>query len=550
MKYLYQKRNNTAADPETVQRLAKEFGISSLLAELLMVRGIMEDTGAFPNPDIRNMHDPHLFRDMKKAVELIRAASLAHKKICIFGDYDADGVSAAAILYRTLKKMNSETYAYLPIRQEGYGLNMEAVRKIAEEGASLLITADCGVSNVQEIKTAKDLGMQVIITDHHECPSVLPDADAILNAKREGETYPFRELCGGGVAFKLACALTGKEAFELIDLAAVATIADIVPLLSENRILAAKGLYKLNKSPSAGLEVLIRESGFAKRQIESESVAFGIIPRINAAGRLGDPKTAFTLLCGEVNRTELESLARQLCSLNAKRQGMQEEIVDKSVRMAQEYGEHRILVLQDDNWDTGVVGLAASALTERFGKPAILFGLRDGFYVGSARSVLGVNIYNAIRESESLLEVFGGHEAAAGMTIKKENLPVFRERMNTYMFAHYSEEDFRPRAFYDMEGKLAEINGEVIRELYRLKPFGCRNEPVRILLRDVHVTEKHAIGNGNHSRLRLYQEGSSINGVAFGIVSADIPDHMDALVSVQINDYNGDAEAIVDLMSF
>lgn len=550
MKYLFKKRNEITAEPARIAEIAKELGVSNILAELLYVRGIMQDTGAFLNPDIRNMYDPNLFSDMRKAAAIIRAHIAEKKKICIYGDYDSDGVNAAAILYLTLRKMGGDAFVYLPKRAEGYGMNAEAVKKIAHRGADLLVTVDCGISNVAEVRTAKELGMTVIVTDHHECPEELPDADAILNPKREGEKYPFRELCGGGVAFKLACALTGKAAFELIDFAAVATIGDVVPLLSENRIITAKGLYKLSVAPSTGLKILIREAGINKKPINSEGVAFGLVPRINAAGRLEDPLIAFRLLCGMESPTALETYAKKCCALNLKRQGLQESIVRQCMEMAAAYADARVFVLQDDAWDAGIVGLAASALVERFAKPALLFGMRGGLCTGSARSVDGVNIYNALKACGDLLEAYGGHEAAAGMSVKKENLSALREALNQYMYQKHTEEDFMFREFYDMEAKIADINCEVIRELHRLKPFGSGNEQVKILLRNVTVMEKRAIGNGKHSRVVLSQDGAVIGGVKFGTPASEIPDRMDALVSAQISDYNGAAEVIVDVISY
>ncbi len=533
-----------------IARLAKEFGVSGMVAELLCVRGIMQDTGAFLNPDIRNMYDPNLFCDMKKAVQLIRAVIAEKKKICIFGDYDSDGVNASAIMFLALRKMGADVTVYLPKRAEGYGMNTEAVRKIADGGASLLITVDCGISNAAEVRAAKEFGMAVIVTDHHECPEELPEADAILNPKREGETYPFRELCGGGVAFKLACALTGKAAFEMIDLAAVSTIGDVVPLLSENRIIAAKGLYKLSAAPTRGLEILMREAGISKRPVDAEAVAYGLVPRINAAGRLDDPRTAFSLLCGLDSTDKLDGYAKKCCALNVRRQGMQESIVRQALEMAGAYPDARVLVLQDDAWDTGIVGLAASALVERFAKPALLFGLRDGICAGSARSVDGVNIYNAIKACGDLLIGYGGHEAAAGMSVKKENLNALREALNQYMFENHTAEDFMFRVTYDMEAEISDLNSNAIRELYRLKPFGSGNESVKILLRDVAVVDKRSIGSGKHSRMTIAKNGSVICGVKFGTPAEEIPSHMDALVSAQINDYNGAAEVIVDVISY
>ncbi len=550
MKYIFKKRNESPYDPETVGKFAQEHGISGILAALLLVRDISEEAGNFLNPDIRNMHDPYLFSDMKKAVSLIRAHIRAGKKIAVYGDYDSDGICASAILYLILKKMNADVLVYLPNRSDGYGLSEEAVSNMAHAGAKLLITVDCGISDIAEIKAAKESGMAVVVTDHHECPEDLPAADAILNPKRQGETYPFRELAGGGVAFKLAVALAGKEAFELIDLAAVATIGDVVPLLGENRIISAKGLYKLNICPSVGLAVLMKAAGFGRKPMDSENVAFGLVPRINASGRLEDPKSALELLCGEMDRAALEERAQRLCKLNIKRQGMQDAIIKQAFKMAEEYMDARILVLQSDEWEPGIVGLAASALTKKFAKPALLFGLRDGLYVGSARSVPGVNIFEALKESGHLLETFGGHEAAAGMSVKKENLSALRGALDRYMFKNYTAEDFMLKAFYDMEAGLEQVTGELVCEIGKLKPFGCKNEPVKILLRDVKVVEKRPVGNGSHSRLRIAQGGTVMDAVAFKKSCDDIPARMDVLATPQINDYSGNIEVIADVISF
>ena len=468
----------------------------------------------------------------------------------MFGDYDADGVSAAAIMYITLKELGSDPLVFLPNRSEGYGLNAQAIERIIDSGAALLITVDCGISGAEEVRLAKKAGLSVIITDHHECPDELPCADALLNPKREGETYPFRELSGGGVAFKLASVLTGKKAFELIDLAAVSTIGDVVPLWGENRIIAAKGVYKLNAAPLPGLDILMEEASLKRRPMDSEGVAFGLVPRINASGRIGDPVTAFDLLCGEKSREELQGMAKKLCAMNTQRKGMQEDIIQKGSSMAGAYTADRVLVLKDNEWDTGIVGLAASALAAAYAKPAVLFGQRSGLYVGSARSVPGVNIYEAIKQSASLLEAFGGHAAAAGMTVKPENLSFLREELNRYMFEKYSKEDFIYKAVYDIEAHLSDFTEALIGDIKRLKPFGCGNESVKFLLRDVQVVSKRPIGNGSHSRLRIMQDGALMEAVAFKTICTEIPEKIDVLATPQMNDYNGNIEAILDVISF
>ncbi len=550
MKYFFTKRNETPCDPEKVQRLENEYALSSILAQMLHMRGFFEDAGQFLKPDIRNMHDPYLFSDMKKAVGIIKSHIRNGDRIAIFGDYDSDGVCASAILYLTLRKLNAKVSVFLPNRSDGYGLSGEAVSKIAASGAALMVTVDCGISSAAEVRFAKAKGISVIITDHHECPEELPEADVLLDPKRKGETYPFRELSGGGVAFKMATALIGRDAFEFIDLAAVSTIGDVVPLLGENRIIAAKGLYKLNAAPLPGLEVLINEADLKKRPMESESVAFGLVPRINASGRIGDPRLAFELLCGEKTGPELQMLARDLCVMNAKRQTLQEKIVQSSLQMAEEYAEDRVLVLQDDSWDTGIVGLAASAVTTAFCKPAVLLGERNGVCAGSARSVPGVNIYEALKHTGEWMETFGGHEAAAGMTLKKENIPFLRKALNLYMFEHYSKEYFVPKAIYDIEMDLSEVTGSLVEEIKLLMPFGCGNDPVKIFLRGIEVLDKRPIGNGKHSRLRIAQGKSVMDAVAFKTVFRDIPVRIDVLATPQRNDYNGNIEVILDVISF
>lgn len=550
MKYIFKKRNTYLNSPAAVERIAKEFGLSMLTAELLAARVAVEQTGAFLQPDIRNMHDPMLFKDMSKAVEIIRRHIRGGNRICVFADYDSDGINAAAILKLCLGKMSADVFVYIPQRMEGYGLSSSAVEKIAGEGAGLLITADCGISDAVQVTHAKELGMEVVITDHHECPPVLPAADAILNPKCRRETYPFRDLCGGGVAFKLACALLGKEAFSLVDLAAVATVGDLVPLLGENRIIAAKGLYKLSVAPSSGLEMLMMESGFTKRPVEADAVAFGIVPRINAAGRVGDPRVAFDLLCAEGSREQIREAAKKLCALNTKRREMQGRMVADAAKIAEEYREDRILVLKDNEWDPGIIGLAASSLADKYTKPAVLLAGVGEMCVGSARSIPGVNIFRALQENAALLEKYGGHESAAGLTIRKENLSAFRNAMNAHMFHCYKEDDFMPVALYDVELRLPDLTNAVVQGFQLLKPFGYANEPVAILLREVHIAGKRAVGNGKHSKLRLSQDNACMNGVVFGKSVEDLPDRMDAVVYVQISDYNGEAEAVAQVISY
>lgn len=550
MKYILRQKNSDV-DSTVTQMLTKELHIGPTLAYILCARGIctVETAREFLHPNEEQLHSPHLFNNMEDSVSLIRHTINTGGRICIYGDYDVDGASGCAILYMALQRMNANVKCILPSRMEhGYGLSIEAVESMAGK-FDLLITVDCGITNVTEIDRAAEVGIQTIVTDHHVCPSVLPHAVAILNAKHEGEHYPYKDLCGAGVAFKLACALIGKEAFEWIDIAAIATIADIVPLTGENRVIAKLGLDKLNKRPNKGIEWLVKKSGIKKDEIDSQMVAYSLAPRINAAGRISTAQTAFELMTDQAD-AKLETIAQKLCDLNADRQERQERVVREAMAMEESDPGDRLIFHYKEDWDVGIIGLAASKLSEKYNKPAVLFGSVGDMYTGSARSIDGVNIFEALCTQSDLYEKFGGHAGAAGLTVKEEYLDTIGQRVNQYLRSEYADEVFLPVKHYDMETEPAKINGKLIRELDMLQPYGYRNSPVELLIRSGNITEIRAIGGNKHAKFVIRKHGRQVNAVKFGTQSVSIPDRADIVGTVQLNTFDNLPQMIVNTLSY
>ncbi|MGI6153924.1 MAG: single-stranded-DNA-specific exonuclease RecJ [Christensenellaceae bacterium] len=551
MRYVIKKRPEMDVDESLAMGLKNDLNISPVLAKLLCGRGIatLADATEFLYPQKTMLHDPYLFLDMKDSVSMVRNMISGGKKICVYGDYDADGVSACALLYKALKKLGADVFCFLPSRSDhGYGLSKASVESLA--GTDLLITVDCGITNVEEIALAKKLGMKTIVTDHHECPLVLPKADCILNPKRPGEEYPYKHLCGAGVAFKFAHALLGEEAMEYIDLAAFATIADIVPLLGENRVIAKLGLEKMNRNPNLGIAVLFRKTGIRREQIDAQTVSFALAPRINAAGRMASANDALDLFVSD-EESVLETKAENLCAYNVERQKRQEEIVEDALDMASGYPDDKMLVLYKKNWDVGIVGLAASKLAERFMRPTLLLGESGGAYVGSARSIEGVDVYGVLNTQAHLYEKFGGHAGAAGLTIKEEQLETLKNRLNAYMKETYAEEVFRPVKYYDIEIKPQDATLEFLKEMELLKPYGLKNEQPTMLIRHADIFQVKPIGADKHAKFLIgkYNE-ACLSAVVFSVRAEDVPKKADIIGAVNINDYDGKPQMIVETFSY
>ncbi|MDL2237253.1 single-stranded-DNA-specific exonuclease RecJ [Christensenellaceae bacterium OttesenSCG-928-K19] len=548
MKYIL-KQKQPNIEKTQVKKLAGELQVSLAFARVLCSRGIYskKDAEAFLQPDKSQLNDPFLFCDMADSVSAIKNMISMQKRICIYGDYDVDGTAGCAILYMTLKKMGAKVQCILPSRTEhGYGLSMDAVENMV--GYAMLITLDCGITNVEEIKKAKDLGLKTIVTDHHECGPVLPKADYILNPKRPGETYPYKDLCGAGVAFKLAEALVGEVAYEFLDLAAVATVADIVPLLQENRALSKLGIDKLNQNPNKGIKALLKASGIKSDTIDSQVIAYSLAPRINAAGRIASAETSFQLMI-EQDEAKLEQLADELCKLNAERQARQERVVRESMEMQAVSAQSKLIFHFKEDWDVGIVGLAASKLTEKYSRPAVLFGKSAGMYTGSARSIDGINIYEALATQAELYEKFGGHAGAAGLTVKEENLETLKKRIREYLDEQYSEDAFLPVKYYDIALQVADVTPGLIEEFNLLRPFGHKNSQVEVLIRNADIKNIRAIGEDKHSKFQISGKNASVGAVYFGIQVQNIPKRADVVGVVQINSFDNQPQVVVSVLS-
>ena len=552
------RQTPSAGDAGSAFGLARELALSPQIAELLCRRGCDTPEAAreFLNPSIERLHDPFLFNGMQDAVDCIFAALANDELFCVYGDYDVDGVMAVTILVRQLKSMGARVVPYIPSRHtEGYGLNTAAVESLAKQGVTTLITVDCGITALKEIARAYELGMEVVVTDHHQCLPELPECAAVIDPADPAERYPYKNLCGAGVAFKLAHALGGREAaLRCIDCAAIATLADIVPLTGENREIVAEGLRRINAGHClAGVRAMIEASGFSGRQIEAETVSFSIAPRINAAGRTGSVQTALDLFLTDDWKTALP-LAAELDAENKHRQAIEAQIfADARQKIAA--GEADVvrdsaILLVGEGWNHGVIGIVASRLVERYAKPVILFTAEDGVCVGSGRSVKGVHLFQALNSMPELFERFGGHEMAAGLTIKQEKMPEFARRFQAYLAENVPQEAFVPRAVYDMELSPKDMTLPLAEALRALAPFGMGNPSPIFRLRDVRPINPVAMGAENrHLRFSLARSRNlrdALPCVAYSMGGRQeemSTAREDLLCSLEINDWRGERKA-------
>ena len=517
------------------------------LSALLRARGVdtEEKADRFLNPSLKDLHDPYRMEGMETAVKLIRRAIAAGDRIMIFGDYDADGVCATSILLETLTELGAQVSFRLPSRQkDGYGLNENAVREISEK-AKLLITVDCGISNRAEVALAKELGMTVIVTDHHQLPEELPEADAVLNPLIGNYPCPF--LCGAGVALKICQALQGTAGLEKrLDLAAIATVADIVPLMDENRVIVREGLERIRRTGRPGLKALLECSGTAGA-LQADALAFRLGPRLNAAGRLGDASLAVRLLLTGIPEKAADT-AGKIEEMNRQRQNMEREITAAALAQITEspsFGEDRILIAAGEGWNPVLIGLAAGKICERFYRPSIVLSLPEdgGPVVGSCRSIPGVNMFKLLQECEDLLVRFGGHAQAAGLTVARENIPALRERMNRILREQIDAAVFVRTLDYDMEVPFRNWTTETLAELDLLEPTGYGNPVPVFLLSGAQVQSMRRVGRDlSHLQLQLLTpESTLVKGIAFSMGEEAEKDHLDidVLYRPVRNEFNG-----------
>lgn len=577
---------------EAVGNLCRDLGITPLTARLLINRGYPDSRSAdmFLGNDERVWHDPLLMADMEPAVARILTAIQNREKIAIYGDYDVDGVTSVTSLYLYLTGLGATVTCYIPNRLgEGYGMSVAAVEQLAKEGVSLIITVDTGITAHREIDHATALGVDTVVTDHHECHADLPRCAAVVNPHRPDCPYPFKELAGVGVVFKLICACeatrTGVSAAEalavmckhFIDLVAIGTIADVMPLEDENRFIVARGLAMLNETVRPGLVALLdaissngnsrpatSASGAARpkprRKVNSGLVGYGIAPRINAAGRIAHAMQAVELLLA-TSPEQAAVLAEELCEINTRRQVEENRIAEQAYAMiendlaeAAARGEPapKVIVLEDDCWMQGIVGIVASRITEKYGLPSILISF-DGAVgewpsptdvgKGSGRSIKGLNLVEALSDAEDLLIRYGGHELAAGLTVRRADIPDFRRRINAYAADRLTDEMTAVRYEAECEVSVSDLTMAQAEELERLEPFGVGNQTPVFLLRDAVVQRIIPMGGGKHTKLMLYRDGQTFQAVCFGKSAARLPvvegDPVDVLFQLNINDYQG-----------
>lgn len=541
-----------AEDLGRAERLSGELNLCRLPSRVLSARGMetREEAECFLSSDPVGISDPFLMPDMDKAVACIKKAVDDHLKIAVYGDYDVDGVTATCILIRYLRKKGVDCTYYIPDRLgEGYGLNETAIQSLYDEGCRLLITVDSGITAVEEAEYAKQLGLTLIVTDHHECKDRLPAAEAVVNPRREDSKYPFRELAGVGVAFKLICALESQRSYsemleEYADVVAVGTIADVMPLVDENRVIVTYGLRRLQNTKNQGLRALMSKLGLDQKPLTANSVSFVMAPRINAAGRLGGASSAAQMFLTE-DPAEAAELAEHLCDLNRRRQEEENCIYEQITARLKEQPElthGRSLVLWDDGWHNGVIGIVSSRLSDRYGVPCVLISMCGDCGKGSGRSIKGFNLYAALEKNAALLEKYGGHELAVGLTIHRDRLMDFRKALEEYAEENETEE-IVPCVNVDCRVTPEDLATDEVKSLSILEPFGMGNPQPTFLMTDVCVEEITPISHDRHIKLHLRKDGSSFYGFVFGMGAKSClfvrGDLLDLVFAAEINTYRG-----------
>lgn len=564
-------REDMRQSPE-VCAISESLGVTLPTAQLLFNRGCRtpEEATAFLEKEEEQLHDPFVMKDMDKAVARIARALEDHEKIVIYGDYDVDGVTSVTSLYLYLKEHGGDVGYYIPCRSgEGYGLSDASIRKIADGGCNLIITVDTGITALEEARIVRDLGMSLVVTDHHECHDDLPEADAVINPHREDCPYPFKELAGVGVVFKLLCALetvlsSGTPLIDCVrrisreygDLIAIGTVADVMPVRDENRLIVSYGLSLIENSSRPGLIELINatrtDSKYpTKKKMTASFIGFTIAPRINAAGRIRDASLAVELFLSE-DHAKAAAIAQELCDINKERQVEENKIVEEAYEkiLAHHDFEHDpVIVLDDENWHHGVIGIVASRITEKYNCPSILIsfeGSGEGHNgcdagKGSGRSIKGLNLAETLSACSDLLEKYGGHELAAGLTIKRENLPSFRKRINEIARQAFRDVEREHQLEAECELETQDITLDQAKELYCLEPFGVSNPVPVFVLRNVSIIDSKMVGEGKHARLILKVGQSSVTAMFFRQTLAELDlypgDSVDVMFTLDVNEF-------------
>ena len=560
------------AKDRQIAEMAQKMGVSKLFAVLLYNRGYKTEVEAerFLRLEQSDFHDPYLLIDMDLAVERILAAVENNEKICIYGDYDVDGVTSVTVLYLYLKELGASVSFRIPKREgEGYGVSCNAINELSAEGVELVITVDTGITANAEIEYAKTLGIDFVVTDHHECHTDIPDACAVVNPHRPDCPYPFKELAGVGVVFKLISAcemqICRREGRSIVDgmrgickkyadLTAVGTIADVMSVVDENRLIVSLGLKLMSDKPRAGIAALVAASsakGSTDKKMTSGMIGYGIAPRLNAAGRISDAAIAVELLL-ETDEARAAEAADRLCEINKQRQAEENKIALAAYEQIDDTVDPEndlVIVLDSYNWHQGIIGIVSSRITEKYGLPSILIsfdgdeGSEDPFDdgKGSGRSIKGLNLVDALGYCSDLLVKYGGHELAAGLTVKRGNLDEFRKKINEYARQMFTEDMFKIRMEADMELLMKDLTMSFAEEISALEPFGIGNVTPSFIMRDAKVKKIAQIGGGKHTRLTVEKDGEIATALYFGVGEGDlgfgVGDCVDLLFNVDINDY-------------
>lgn len=538
-------------DENKIEEISKKYGLNKLLATILVNRNIVEEEQIrlFLEPTRADFHNPFLIKDMEKAVERVIQAIEKKQKVTIFGDYDVDGITSITVLKSFLKDRGLETEFYIPNRlNEGYGLNKAAIDKIKANGCELMITVDCGISGIEEINHANSLGIETIVTDHHEAGNELPQAFAVIDNKRKDSQYPFRELAGVGVVFKFIQAigikleLKEESYLKYLDIVCVGTISDIVPLIDENRVIAKLGLMLMNQTRNIGLKSIIQSSGYKK--IDSSSISFGVAPRINACGRMGKAEEALELLLS-TDIYKVNELTEQLNYHNKIRQETEKNIFESAVKQIEEKNldQNKTIIVGGENWHHGVIGIVSSKITEMYFKPSILLSFEEeGIGKGSGRSIPGFDLHHALMQCTDTIEKFGGHAMAVGIAIKKENFEKFKKEFESIAKEAHIDE-IVPIINIDAKIELSEINKNMVESLKQLEPFGEGNKMPVFLFRNLKIDSIRALSEGKHLKLTLKSSNTIVNAIGFNMGHlADeyrIGDKIDVVGVLEINTFNG-----------
>ena len=549
MKY---KQWNRAASAPQARAAMEAAGVPPLAALTLCARGLdtPEKASAFLDAGRGQLLDPFLMKDMDRAAARVRRALAAGEHIAVYGDYDVDGITSTCLLTDFLRREGGTVIPYIPDRmEEGYGLNREAVAALRGQGVGLIVTVDCGITAVEEAACAASLGVELVITDHHECHDTLPEADAVVDYKRPDCAYPFDSLAGVGVAFKLICALEGDADAVLdryADLIALGTVADVMPIVGENRIIVAAGLKKMASTSNIGLEMLLREAGMKHKRLTSSTISFVLAPRINAAGRMGRAELAAELFLTH-DPVRAQELAASLCEQNKHRQHEENEILTQALtRLRKEYNpiEDKIIVLAGKGWHHGVIGIVCSRLCDRYGCPVVLISIdEDGTGKGSGRSIKGFNLFEALSSCSDLLERYGGHELAAGLTVGADKVDELRARLRAYAEEHVSMAELIPQQNIDCMVRPESLTIPQIEALSVLEPYGMRNPEPVFCMKDMVVEDITPISSDRHVRLTLSKDGARFSAMWFGTGAGGLGfvegNLVDAAFHLEINEFRG-----------